>query len=113
MNAQRTAEDITQGHPRGSGRGKDLARTAALPFSTKLILAWLSVVTLAPAVVHGCEELDILPTGSVTAAILCSALASVSGLLLFEPPRSSNARAWLGQLRARFTPPSSSTRPES
>ncbi len=79
----------------------------ALPLSTKLILVWLSVVSLAPAVVYGCEAVDILPAGQVPATILGSALSTVSGLLLFEPPRSANPRAWLGQLVTRFTPPPS------
>jgi len=85
----------------------------ALPLSTNLILAWLSLVSLAPAVVHGCEAVDLISKGQLPGAILGSALSSVSGLLLFEPPRSSNPRAWLAQLRARFTPlPVSSTHPE-
>lgn len=86
---------------------------SALPLSTKLILVWLSVVSLAPAVVYGCEAVAILPKGQVPAAILGSALSTVIGLLLFEPPRSSNPRAWLRQLVTRFTsPPSPSTHSE-
>ena len=83
--------------------------TLTLPSDFKL----LKFVSLAPAISHGLEELGLLPPGSLTAAILCSALASISGLLLFEPTRSSNLRAWLGQLCARFTPPHSPTHPES
>lgn len=84
----------------------------ALPLRTKLILAWLGLVSLAPALIYGGEAVGMFAAGRLPAAIFGSALSSLGGLLLFAPPRSSSPRAWLGQLRAGFTPPSSSTHSE-
>jgi hypothetical protein len=67
-------------------------------------MAWLVVVTLAPALVGVAEALGLYPTGMLPLSLLGAVLAALLGLLVFAPPRSPSPRAWLQQLHERLVP---------
>lgn len=73
-------------------------------FATRALMAWLVVVTLAPALVGVAEALGLYPTGMLPLALLGAVLAALLGLLVFAPPRAPSPRAWLKQLRERLVP---------
>jgi hypothetical protein len=75
-----------------------------LPFATRLLLGWLVLVTLAPALVGVAEALGLYPAGMLPLALLGAVLAALLGLLIFAPPRSASTGAWLKQLRERLVP---------
>ena len=67
-------------------------------------MAWLVVVTLVPAFVGVAEALGLYAPGMLPLALLGAVLAALLGLLVFAPPRSTSARAWLKQLREHVVP---------
>lgn len=76
----------------------------ALPLPTKLLLAWLCLVTLLPAFAGVMVAADAWPQARLTFALIAAVLAALIGLLLFEPPRSLSARRWLLDLQRRLVP---------
>ena len=77
---------------------------STLPLASRLLLGWLVLVTLAPALVGVAEALGLYASGMLPLALLGAVLAALLGLLAFEPPRSHSPSAWLKQLHHRLVP---------
>ena len=75
-----------------------------LPLASRLLVGWLVLVTLAPALVGVAEALGLYSPGMLPLALLGAVLAALLGLLVFAPPRSHSPRAWLRQLGLRLVP---------
>lgn len=74
------------------------------PLPVRLLVAWVVVVTAAPALLGVAAKLELVAPALATASILVACLAVLGGLVVFERPGGS-WRAWLGRIEARLLPP--------
>lgn len=74
------------------------------PLAVRLVVGWLMLVTLVPALLGVAAKLELVDSRFATASIGVAVLAAIGGLVAFERPTGS-FRGWLRRLEARLLSP--------